>query len=310
MASFPSSLKSALRSLRGGAETGWRESGRPPPPPSAPLPFPLRWGSRSPAPRAGAARSESELARMIESEIIPRLMLAHRAEVRIEVEDGRSEVGPRTLESFIRMSVARDAAALSGFIDTLMEGGLPLEAVYTDLLIPAARSLGEGWEDDSLSFTDVTVALSRLHQVVRTLAVRLPAPAPVDGARSVCFAPFPGSQHTFGLAVLEDGFRRAGWRTWLDPHGDALDAEEAVAAEWFDVFGLSVTCDTPLEPIAAILAGVREASCNPDLFVMVGGRLFMERPELARAAGADATARDTRDALLIADKAVMARAFG
>ena len=311
MASYPSSLKSARRASRHDMPAGWREFG---PPPSAPrpLPFPtpssLRPLPEEPGP--SPLRSEGELARMIESEIIPRLMLAHAAETRPTAAPDRPAVGPRTLESFVRMSLARDAQALCGFIDTLMEGGLPLEEVYTHLLIPCARRLGEGWEDDTLSFTDVTVALSRLHQVLRALSWRVPSPAPAEGARAVCFSPYPGSQHTFGLAVLEDGFRRAGWRTWLDPHAAIDDAEETLAADWFDVWGLSVTCDTPVAPIAALVARVRAASRNPDLFVMVGGRMFCERPELARDAGADATASDARNALLIADKAVRARAFG
>ena len=313
MASYPSSLKSARRASREALSDGWRDFGGAPPLASPPLVFPSANASRSTQPEASrreVARSEGDLARMIESEIIPRLMLAHSAEAGPALVVDRAAVGPRTLDSFVRMSLTRDAHALADFIETLMEGGLPLSEVYAHLLIPCARRLGEGWEDDSLSFTDVTVALSRLHQVVRTLSWRVPSPAPGDGAPAICLAPLPGSQHTFGLAVLEDGFRRAGWRTWLDPHASMGEPEETLAAEWFDVFGLGVTCDAQLEPIAAIVARARRASCNPDLFVMVGGRLFSERPELARLAGADATAADTSDALLIAGKAVRARAFG
>ena len=312
MASYPSSLKSARRVSQNGLASEWREFNTAPPLASAPpafSPSPLRT-AHSDASNAEVTRSEGELARMIESEIIPRLMLAHRAEPVLSPIAGRAAVGPRTLDTFIRMSLARDVSALTAFIETLMEGGLPLDEVYVDLLIPTARRLGEGWEDDTLSYTDVTVALSRLHQVLRALAWRVPSPAVGDDARAICLSPFPGSQHTFGLAVLEDGFRRAGWRTWFDPHAGAAEAVETVALEWYDVFGLGVACDTPLAPIAALVGQVRAASCNPDLFVMVGGRLFADRPELARDAGADGTACDTRDALLIADKAVRARAFG
>lgn len=315
MASYPS-LKSIRRASTHDISVGWRELGGSPSlrtstAGSPPLAFAGGGGSQgAEARRAEIAQSEEDLARMIESEIIPRLMLAHRPAVRLASETPPASVGPRTLDGFIRISLTRDANALTAFIDTLMEGGLPLEEVYADLLIPAARRLGEGWEDDTVSFTDVTLALSHLHQVVRMLAWREPPPAVAEGARAICLSPFPGSQHTFGLTVLEDGFRRAGWRTRLDPHASGRDCEDAVAADWFDVFGLGVASDVPLPTIAGLLARVRAASCNPDLFVMVGGALFFDRPQRAGEAGADATAGDTRDALLIADKAVRARAFG
>jgi hypothetical protein len=46
---------------------------------------------------------------------------------------------------------------------------------------------------------------------------------------------------------------------------------------------------------------MRRASRNPALGVLVGGRVFVERPELVALVGADATASDARQAALQAE---------
>ena len=47
---------------------------------------------------------------------------------------------------------------------------MPLELLFLRLLAPAARRLGELWEGDLCTFTDVTIGLSHLQQVLRELS--------------------------------------------------------------------------------------------------------------------------------------------
>ena len=249
-------------------------------------------------------RSPADLARMIESEIIPRLMLAHTARDAEPAGVPADRLDARTLEAFVRMTLTREAPALTAYIEGLIEDGLPLERAYVELMVPTARRLGDDWNDDLISFTDVTIGLSRLQQVVRGLAIRFPTRGASADARSACFVTAPSEQHAFGLFLVEDQFRRAGWRTWLDTAATREDAAQAVSLDWFDVFGLSATSDTPVETIAATIALVRKCSPNPRLFVLVGGRLFLDEPDLGRTVGADAVAGTAAEALSLADKAV------
>ena len=255
-------------------------------------------------------RSNADLARMIESEIIPRLMLAHGPAEAGASAGLSSSIGPRTMEAFARMTLASEAHVLTAYVEALVQGGLTLEEVYVDLLIPTARRLGDDWDEDFISFTDVTIGLSRLQQVVRTMGHSIVTRDSDEDARSAYFVPAPNEQHAFGLFILEDYFRRAGWRTWLDIAATRDDAVRTVGKDWFDIFGLSATSDTPTDVIRSTLAQVRSASLNPDLFVMVGGRRFIEEPDLVALVGADAVSATAADALLIADKAVRGRAFG
>lgn len=243
-----------------------------------------------------------ELARIVEGEIIPRLMLASRLD-RSEKEDSVS-LSPETIERFALYSLSSGPDSLLAIVGRLLQQGVSLEAIYLELLGPAARRLGEYWAEDRVSFADVTIALGRLQQVLRELSLHGPQELPHSSGRSALFAAAPGEQHTFGIVIIEEFFRRAGWRTWAELSGSVDEVLSTVKAHEFDLFGVSASSDERLDQIAPMIMWVRQASRNRDINVMVGGRLFLERPELVQEVGADRMATDARQAVLEAEGAV------
>ncbi len=210
-----------------------------------------------------------------------------------------------TIEKFALYTLSSGRDSLMAIIGSLLQQGTSLEAIYLDLLTPVARRLGDYWADDLVTFADVTIALGRLQQVVRELSVQPPRGGVVlPKARSALFAAAPGEQHTFGLLIIEEFFRRSGWRTWTEASGDLEPVVSAVQAHDFDVFGVTASADDRLDLIAPMIMSVRNASRNRDISVLVGGRLFIERPELAAKVGADCMAVDAKDAVLKAEVAV------
>ena len=244
-----------------------------------------------------------DLARIVEGEIIPRLMLVHRNGSQAEREN--SPLGPELAERFALYALSSGHDSLLAIVGTLLQQGASIEAIYVDLLGPAARRLGEFWEDDRVSFADVTIALGRLQHIVRELSIQGPQETTAASfGRSALFAPAPGEQHTFGLIIIEEFFRRSGWRTWAELSGSIDEVVSAVQAHHFDLFGMTAGSDDRLDQIAPMVMSVRKASRNRNITVMVGGRLFIERPELVAKIGADAMATDARQAVLVADGAV------
>jgi methanogenic corrinoid protein MtbC1 len=252
-------------------------------------------------------RNDGRLAQMVESEIIPRLMLAHQA-LKANPEasnDTHASLGDETTDRFARMVVSKEPESLIAYVGTLLRDGISMEAIFLELLVPAARRLGEYWDEDSLSFADVTIGLGRLQQVVRALGYNNGSDIESDRpSPTALFAPAPGEQHMFGLFIVEDSFRRAGWRTWIESSPARRNLIDTAGAHWFDVFGVSASKDAKAEDIADLVKVVRESSRNPDVFVMTGGRLFIEHPELVAQVGADATAIDGGEALLVANEAL------
>jgi len=180
-----------------------------------------------------------------------------------------------------------------------------MEAIYLDLLGPTARRLGDFWSDDQVSFADVTIALGKLQQVVRELSLHGPVDeGAASNGRAALFAPAPGEQHTFGIVIIEEMFRRSGWRTWTELSGEVAEITGAVHAHRFDIFGMTASSDDRLDQIAPMIMSIRRASRNRDISVIVGGLLFLERPELVAKIGADAMASDASEAVLTAEVAV------
>jgi methanogenic corrinoid protein MtbC1 len=89
--------------------------------------------------------------------------------------------------------------------------------------------------------------------------------------------------------------------------GGAIDDPAVrVRKEWADVVGLSIGSERRLDWLQRCISEVRAASRNPGVVVMVGGPIFTLHPDWVARVGADATARDARDAPRVAGRLLMA----
>jgi methanogenic corrinoid protein MtbC1 len=166
------------------------------------------------------------------------------------------------------------------------------------VLTRAAQILGEMWDQDRCDFAQVTVSMGWLQQILRSLSPHFQIEAVTRAhAETVLLAPGPGEQHTFGLVMLGEFFRREGWHVAGGPATSASDAILIVRRTWVDVAGFSIGSASRLEGLAQCIRAVRRASRNPNLYVMVGGPLFLTRPGLAARTGADAVGTDAAGAV-------------
>lgn len=172
-------------------------------------------------------------------------------------------------------------------------------------LAPAARLLGELWLSDECDFLAVTIAVARLERLFMTIAPRA-ATAP-DGTHRVLLAPAPGNQHSFGLSLVEERFRHAGWTVDCCGIGDGGEMLRLVAAIRYDVIGLSVHSGVILPELTAMIARLRRTSCNRAAVILGGGSLALENARLLLDAGFDHLAEDAASAVRQAEAALMSR---
>jgi methanogenic corrinoid protein MtbC1 len=241
----------------------------------------------------------AKLARTIEQEIIPRLMLAHRVAPHAPPKAGasRPRLGEADVQHFAKILLTADEDPTLDAVLAHRAAGASVEEIYLDLLAPAARYLGELWNEDLCSFADVTVGLGRLQRVLRELGpVFGRPPAEAAAGRSVLLVPSPGEQHTFGLVMVGEFFRSAGWNVSGGAWTTAADAAGMVESEWFDAIGFSLGAEVHRQALAECIRAVRQASCNQVIAVLVGGPLFGEHPEYAGQVGADGMTTDGREA--------------
>ena len=266
----------------------------------------LDFGSVGPTGPVGGARRSARgsngrnhhLLQTIEGEIIPRLVLARRA-------TGNAPVAPSVLgwtpgnelvAELANLVVREDVAAAATRIESLRQTGLTIETLYLELLAPTARYLGELWEADILDFMSVTLGCSRLQQLLHELSPTFFREAEQhEHRRRVLLVPVPGEQHTFGLYMVAEFFRRAGWDVWSGCM-PTRELAELVGKESFTLVGFSLSGAQRLDALSASIRSVRRASRNRGIGVLVGGPVFVGHPELVSLVGADATALDGRQA--------------
>lgn len=252
------------------------------------------------------------LSTLIETEIIPRLVVAHAgdhgpAPVPTQA-GGTGQVTPEDIEAMLPLALHIDADQLLDHVEGILARGVSVDGILVDLLAPVARLLGEYWEEDRCDFVDVTMGLWRLQEVVHELATRVPADrSPSIGGHRALFASMPGDQHSFGTVVIDELFRREGWLTDRMSEVETPDLLRRAGEDWFDVIGLTISCDCHIASLGAIIVALRNVSRNPRVAIMVGGRVFGIDPGLAARVGSDGTARDAKLALGLADTLVRSR---
>jgi methanogenic corrinoid protein MtbC1 len=235
---------------------------------------------------------QAQLARLIDGELIPRLMRCHDPAHAVKgtgaILPEAAEVFTEQVRELARIVLLSDFSVAVSFVRAGSLAGVSLENLCTELLAPTARRLGDLWEQDLCHFADVTLGLWRLQQVLREFSEVLPSDTRrLERALSALLVPAPGEQHTFGLSMVMEFFLRAGWDVCGGPPSFAGELRDLVRANWFDIIGFSVSSDKAFEALASCIRELRAVSRNPVIGVLVGGTLFAHQPELAAIVGAD-----------------------
>lgn len=260
-----------------------------------------RWMSN---PHVTGRMTPERLDRVIESEVIPRLLVAHSEPV-MPARETADIITPEEIMSFSDLVLTARADEVLEAVEGWLARGVPLETIFVELFAPTARRMGEGWEEDSLDFIEVTMALWRLQEVLREVALRSPRSlSPPDFARSGLFMSMPGDQHSFGTAMLEECFARAGWDTLLLIDETRRELLANVSSRRFDLVALTVTLEAHIERLPSMISALRSVSRNPDIKIMIGGCMPLAHHGLSILVGADGTAATAIEAVATAEMLV------
>jgi len=226
--------------------------------------------------------------------IVPKLVVTHVA------AEPAYQVGEHHAGELARLLVAEHPEQAFALIDSLSADGRSLASLCAGLFEPTARALGDLWQQDDCSETELNLGLALLRAALRRPGVQtgrpntLPRYCPLPHA--VLVAPSPHEPHLLGSAIAAELFWRAGW----DVHCEYPDSDEALSQlvheQWYDVLDLSLSgAFTREHRLPAMAASIRAAhlhSLNPALTVIVDGRLFHEQPDAFVDVGADASIDD------------------
>ncbi|MEM9182486.1 MAG: cobalamin-dependent protein [Pseudomonadota bacterium] len=248
----------------------------------------------------------NQLESTIEGEIVPRLMMAFQQPSSLPITTPVATDATTRLDDFVELILAGDTPAAIGFIRQVYGVGSSLKPSYLNLITDCARQLGSLWDEDRCSFFDVTAGITRLRQIMLELSPQFCSSNrhEVREGLHALILPVPGDQHTLGQSTVVESFRRAGWNVQAGTSETVGAITQLVERQHFDVIGLSVSADRFVDDLGPIITRIREASCNPKLKVLIGGRSVAARDGLADELGADATAGDGHAAVAAAERLV------
>lgn len=246
------------------------------------------------------------LAQMVEGDIIPRLMLAHKTHR--EQNQGKAAgkvLGHTAVVDLAHILLTHEVDDVELIMHAYLSSGMHLDEIYVDLMAPAARHLGEMWENDTATFADVTIGLGRMQTLLNHLSDSYRNQEEVrDDLASGLFVTPAGEMHSFGIRMVDELFRRAGWRTLCEPNSRINDVLAMVASEGFHILGIGISTESQVPFVRELIRQVRKVSHNRHILVLVGGSYIVGRPELAASIGADFSASDGREAIAIAETVI------
>jgi methanogenic corrinoid protein MtbC1 len=246
---------------------------------------------------------QASLMQILESQIIPSLLAANEFTEPFYSTDGARTALPTESEisNFAELCTGLDEEAPNLFVQGLMAEGLNSEAIFLHLLAPAARHLGYLWDEDLCDFSKVTIGLLRMQKITLRLGsdFQEKRKSALEGMRAL-FAPVPGSQHTLGVLMVSEFFRREGWQVWMELGSSEDKLLAAVKKDWFQVIGLSIGTEAHVESLTDTIRSIRAASANRDVKVLIGGPFLALSPNLYKEVGADAAAGDAVSAVELA----------
>lgn len=200
---------------------------------------------------------------------------------------------PQELENLCNALVSDDSKAASRIITDLRADGVNAEDIYIKQLAAAARILGEKWLSDELSFSQVTVGTGRMFAIMRGLRHLFePRIAAVD--KTAIFASVPGEDHTLGVHMAADLFRKEGWEIALKV---GLDHDQLVAEiekAPIGIVGLSISGEHSIEALSRLVVALH-ISCPHAILLVSGSNVEDVRP-LLNLMGLDAIAATVDEA--------------
>ncbi|APX13911.1 cobalamin B12-binding domain-containing protein [Tateyamaria omphalii] len=193
------------------------------------------------------------------------------------------------IEAFCEALLSDDDQAGAMFIQEVRRAGASVEVIYLRYLADAACQLGRWWDEDRVSFAEVTRGTSRLYAIMHAMRHQVPITAPVT-SKSAHFVSVPGETHTLGVRMAADLFRRDGWDVTLLLGKTHDEIVEEIGQSQAIVIGMSAAGGHALDALSRLVVALRLE--KPDAALFVSGQILETDAETVSLLDIDGMAHD------------------
>jgi len=188
-------------------------------------------------------------------------------------------LGDEEIDRITQLLLSTEDGAFELAITVLKTHGVSINYIVLDLIPMIARRLGKQWEDDTLSFAEVSIGTNKLERVIHKLDYHFQVTQLEKRSnRSILISNFPESQHSLGTLILSNYFIHSGWRVYRPENNSLKSISRELESNSHDVIAISISCDEQLEQLPNTISFLRGKSQNPKIIVLIGGPLYNKAP--------------------------------
>ncbi len=229
-----------------------------------------------------------DLVASLAREVIMRLASRDRAFVTVS-----HDPTPQELEQLCNALISDDDTAAAEIISGVRADGTPADVVYLKYLSAAARMLGEWWIEDRASFVEVTIGTGRMFAIMRGMRHLFAGERP-SRRKMAIFASVPGEDHTLGVRMAADIFRKEGWEIALKIGLDHDDLVAEIERLPNRIVGLSIAGRHSVDALSRLVVALH--ICSPGTRLLVSGQNIEDIRPLLSLMGLDGVAGDINEA--------------
>lgn len=206
--------------------------------------------------------------------------------------EGAGVLQAALLDRIVDLATAPDRDAAPAILDTLRRAHVPDPQIADLYLAEAARRFGEAWFEDRMSFSQVTIGVVRLQEVLHRLQIDCESDVALpDTAPAALIIVPPGEQHTLGALLLSLGLRRRGISVSLQFAPTMPEVSRLLAERPFDIAFVSVGTTERVETCVKLVKSLKRIS-RGSILVAVGGAVIDECRDSLASSGADLVTND------------------
>ena len=182
----------------------------------------------------------------------------------------------------------------------LAENGVDIGDIYLNIFQIVQYEIGRLWQLNEISVAEEHYATSITQLAMSQLYPKIFSS--YKKGKKVLTTCVGDELHELGIRMVADLLEINGWDTiHMGANTPAAEIINILKDKNIDLLSVSVTLPFQFENAKELLSKVRADKELEDLKIMVGGRLFLKSDDLWKKIGADAFAKNAKDAVKVAD---------
>jgi MerR family transcriptional regulator, light-induced transcriptional regulator len=198
---------------------------------------------------------------------------------RLKQDQYRNTLDEEEIHKLTNLLLDTEEGSFELAITVLKTHGASINYIVLDLIPAIARQFGKQWEDDSLSFAEVSIGVNKLERVIHKLDYLFQAnQLDRQQNKSIFISGFPGSQHSLGSLIFANFLIFSGWQVHRPSQVNTDSIIYGVSSKELQAVAISISTSEQLEKLPKLINLLREKSRNPKIIVLIGGPLYNKMP--------------------------------